>query len=283
MDKQGSTTYHTSIQQLIQSRSSWRSFSTDPIGGLDLKNLDQFQQEIPDFMGLGTIPIHIIKRSVMEDTTEKLGDYGMFKNAQYFAAGFIPHTLLGYVNYGYQLEHVVLKLYDMNLVSCWVGYFNRAFFTQFFNKKTDTIPAILIFGNPHNHRHLRERVGRQVVGAKKRKPFEQLFFNTNVETPLDYSTEKPIHKALEMVRLAPSSGNTQPWRVIQKDTTYHFYKIPVNKNYNSMGLHHVDMGIAFCHFDLTLNELGIHGNWGNFIPQGIEPPSQWEYIASWTL
>ncbi|GAG20046.1 unnamed protein product, partial [marine sediment metagenome] len=65
---------------------------------------------------------------------------------------------------------------------------------------------------------------------------------------------------LEMVRLAPSAGNKQPWRVLKEKETekFHFYvKSSQQKVYNTFIT--VDVGIAICHFDLTAKEVGIEG------------------------
>ena len=65
-----------------------------------------------------------------------------------------------------------------------------------------------------------------------------------------------------MVRLAPSAGNKQPWRILkEKDNNiFHFYWV-IGKNINYNKLHKIDMGIAVCHFDLMVKELGLKGNW----------------------
>jgi hypothetical protein len=40
-----------------------------------------------------------------------------------------------------------------------------------------------------------------------------------------------------------------------------------------------DIGIAKCHFDLTLKELGIKGSWKEL--KNVNSPDDWEYIVSW--
>lgn len=66
---------------------------------------------------------------------------------------------------------------------------------------------------------------------------------------------------LEMVRLGPSASNKQPLRIIKDENTFHFF-VCRNKGYGIAGydLQKNDIGIAKCHFDLTIKELEIKGS-----------------------
>ena len=43
----------------------------------------------------------------------------------------------------------------------------------------------------------------------------------------------------------------------------------------------VDMGIALCHFELTMRELGLPGGWIIREPALAKPDRHTEYVASW--
>ena len=71
----------------------------------------------------------------------------------------------------------------------------------------------------------------------------------------------------EMVRLAPSASNRQPWRIIRHGVSWHFY-VQRSSGYRRTArlggvpdLQRVDMGIAMCHWELTAREAGLHGHW----------------------
>jgi len=92
-----------------------------------------------------------------------------------------------------------------------------------------------------------------------------------------------------MVRLGPSASNRQPWRIIRQDNLWHFYlqrspgyqKRKLVKLYTTADLQRIDMGIAMCHFDLTLREQGTDGRWvveDPGIAAGQEPL---EYTSTW--
>ena len=85
---------------------------------------------------------------------------------------------------------------------------------------------------------------------------------------------------LEMVRLGPSASNKQPWRIIKDEDMFHFF-ISRNKGYGitAYDMQKNDAGIAKCHFDLTLKEIGIRGSWQEL--KNISVPHDWEYMVSW--
>ena len=60
--------------------------------------------------------------------------------------------------------------------------------------------------------------------SKKRDAFSSLFHKDDFYTPLTKKDAGIYSDALEAVRLAPSSLNCQPWRVVLNDEGLHFYK-----------------------------------------------------------
>ena len=90
-------------------------------------------------------------------------------------------------------------------------------------------------------------------------------------------------EALEMVRLAPSAVNKQPWRMVVMDDIVHFY-LQRSKNFRAgkLDMQKIDMGIALCHFELMANELGICTEFTVAEPN-ISCKNEAEYIASYTL
>ena len=129
-------------------------------------------------------------------------------------------------------------------------------------EENEHILCISPIGFPAASRRLADKLIRRAIKAKKRKKWDALFFEDSFANPLTIISAGKYSIPLEMVRLAPSAGNKQPWRIIkEKDKDiFHFYWI-IGKNMSYNKLHKVDMGIAVCHFDLSVKELGIKGNW----------------------
>lgn len=123
---------------------------------------------------------------------------------------------------------------------------------------------------------------RKGVKADERLPFEELFFDGSFDTPLSKENAGIWLDALEMVRLAPSAVNKQPWRVVACDNAVHFY-LKRSKGFarnEKLDMQMIDIGIALCHFDLTAKENNL-----NIVFEQNDPnlESDAEYIASFSL
>ncbi|MDE6277438.1 MAG: nitroreductase family protein, partial [Muribaculaceae bacterium] len=83
-----------------------------------------------------------------------------------------------------------------------------------------------------------------------------------------------FHEALEMMRIAPSSTNSQPWRVLVESDTAHFYYKP--KSAASV----LDTGIGICHFHETEKFHGHDGDFANSSTAPV-PPEDWKYLTTY--
>jgi len=110
-------------------------------------------------------------------------------------------------------------------------------------------------GYPAGKMSLRESMMRMGIKADMRMVFEEQFFEGSFESPLTREKAGKLCRHLEMVRLAPSAVNKQPWRVVLTDGTVHFY-LKRSKGFNcgTIDMQKIDMGIALCHFDLAAVE-----------------------------
>ena len=88
---------------------------------------------------------------------------------------------------------------------------------------------------------------------------------------------------LEMVRLAPSASNKQPWRIVKDNNLYHFYEQQLSGYSKSFAydIQRIDMGIAACHFHLTAIEKGLKGEFKTLAAPSFEVPENTVYKFSW--
>jgi hypothetical protein len=188
------------------------------------------------------------------------------------------------VNYGYLMEKVVLKATEMSLATCWVGYFDPEYFNADIKiEKGYEIPSIVVIGYPTAAPSLLDKVVRFSAKSAKRQAWGALFFNYHSKAALSPESVKKYSDSLEMVRLAPSSGNTQPWRVFLDDTAneFHFYKKVVSGRYEAKGLHEIDVGIAMSHFELVSVYNGLSGGWIKHTEESVKAMDDLRYIATW--
>jgi nitroreductase len=220
-----------------------------------------------------------------------LGTYGFIRGATGFITGAVGPGDKNLEDFGYQMEAAVLAATSLGLGTCWLG---GSFTQSSFARKIDVtdgeiVPAVTATGYAVE-RSLYSRLVRNQVGADRRLPRDCLFFLGRFGVPLPAGASGPYVWPLEMLRLAPSASNKQPWRIIKEGNTWHFYLQRTPKYGRGSltfallrlaDLQRVDMGIAMCHFELTARELGLDGQWAGMNP-GLEiPDERTEYVVSW--
>jgi len=91
-----------------------------------------------------------------------------------------------------------------------------------------------------------------------------------------------LANAFELVRLAPSAVNKQPWRVILCGDTAHFY-LKRSKGFKydeKLDMQMIDMGIALCHFELGAKDAGVNVQFEISDPKLT---ADMEYVASYKV
>ena len=92
----------------------------------------------------------------------------------------------------------------------------------------------------------------------------------------------PLLTALEMVRLAPSASNKQPWRlIVDQNNGVHFFIQIEPKSDHVLNYQKLDIGIAMCHFELTMHNFEKDGNWKTSPPEIDYDQNIYHYVASW--
>ena len=215
-----------------------------------------------------------------------LGTYGFISGANLFIVSAIKDGAGAMVDLGYSFEKLILAATNLGLGTCWLGgTFKRANFAKRVNASEDEIlAAISPIGYARDRRTVREIAVRRFANSDRRKPWKELFFEGEFNTPLSKDSVDGYAVPLECVRLGPSASNNQPWRVVyqKQQGAFHFYLKRTwgyDKFNGRIDLQLVDMGIAMCHFELGARETGLNGTWE------VEKPDlavgNAEYIVSW--
>lgn len=276
----------TPISEIIRKRYSCRSYSVNPV---EESVLQKFRKQVNESHSgpFGNAPRFalISMTTLPREEWKKLGTYGVIKNARLYLAGMISPAPMATCDYGYCMEKLILKATELGLNTCWLGgtFAISAFRNAAGMRRNELLPTISPIGYAAEHKSLTERFMRRFAGSDHRLPWKGIFFYGDTETPLSSEKAGEYGEALENVRLAPSASNKQPWRIVYDDRqkTFSFYlsrAIGYGK-LRDVSLQEIDMGIAMCHFELTVRELGLTGKWRqNESAPEIKP---WEYITSW--
>jgi hypothetical protein len=273
------------IDQIIQERYSARTFTTEPLTEKELEQIRAVLETDNKGPFGNAIRLEFLdSQDYFQGKKVRIGTYGLVKNTRYFIIGIMNKENLNLKDFGYLFEEMILKMTDLNFGTVWLGKsFNDNLITNLVDlKETEVIPAITPVGHIAEKKSLREKIIAFTIGARKRKPWEKLFFKTNFTTPLDPKTTGKYKLPLEMVRLAPSARNLQPWRILHLDNNFHFY-LHSRRTIKSMaGLSYMDIGITVCHFELTALIANLSGQWDVDNPQVTSQPTSYEYIVTWS-
>ena len=278
--------FHMELQkpyiQIIKERISCRSFDNKKIDDTAMTKLGDYVAAVNAQAESQLRFLLTKKQSENGGNAEKLGTYGVISGAVLYIIGVTDKTEKDEAEFGYLFEKIVLYATAMGLGTCWLGgTFKRSDFAQAAQlKENEYIPIVSPVGIKKEKMRLLDMAMRAGAGSNKRKPWNELFFESNTEKALTQDAAGEYSTVLEMVRLAPSASNKQPWRVIRQGNEYRFY-ICRTDGYGmaSYDLQKNDLGIAMCHFELSAQELGLRGAWVKAMPEDI--PEKWEFVACW--
>ena len=285
--------YSKPVTDLIKTRFSCRAYLERPI--------EQERQQLlmgcmspPQTGPLGTTARFELVAATDQDRTalKGLGTYGFIKGNTGFIVGAVGPAQKSLEDFGYLMERIVLCATDLGLGTCWLGgSFTRSSFAERISATdVEEVPAVVSIG------YIAARTGRgevirQIADSAHRFPWERIFFEGEFGAPISREAAGGYAVPLDMVRLAPSASNKQPWRMIKERglDIFHFY-LQRTRGYNIglltrllklADLQRIDMGIAMSHFELTAKELGLTGRWEIAEPRLANLDGLTEYIVSW--
>ena len=258
------------IIQAMKERRSVRSFNGQALAPNIISDLQKAIEESYTLFG-GKITIRLKYFDLKGDF--KPSTYGVIKGASDYFLMAIGEGEDSALTARFQFEQIVLKAWEMGLGTCWIaGTYKGSQFDQGEKwPEGESLKIICPVGFPEKQRMF-EKVMRFTVGSDKRKPFSELFFENDFNKPL--SPESKFGEALEMLRIAPSSTNSQPWRVLVNGDKVLFYYKP--KSPASI----LDTGIGICHFIETEKYNGFEGKFYK-ATEFPTPPEDWRYLVSY--
>lgn len=255
----------------MKERRSVRTYSGEPLTAAEIRDLLRDIDQAYNPFG-GNFTIRLRQYDMAEGF--KPSTYGMIRGARDFFLMGVDADPRSALALGFTFEQVVLDAWIMGLGTCWIA---ATFKGTDFDRDQEwpagqTLRIISPVGTPAK-KSVKESLTRLALGSKNRKPFGQLFFRGDASKPLE--TEGRFAEALEMLRLAPSSTNSQPWRAIVDGDKVHFFYIA--KSPASV----LDCGIGLSHFYLTEKHYGHAGTFQRLesAPAGAK---DWHYLITYT-
>ena len=280
--------FEKSPLELISLRTSVRSYRDEPLAEALLQRLRDFCEAQTRGPFGGACRFRVLHLpDLARGEARRLGTYGMIRGAGTFIAGVVGPGQRNLEDFGFLMEKIILFATDLGLGTCWLGgTFSRGgFAAQLRPEAGEVLPSATPLGYALEKANPLDRLIRWGAGARRRKPWAEIFFTESFTRPLREEKAGSYAQALEAVRLAPSASNRQPWRILKQEAAqlFHFFlqRTPGYRLLTRVDLQRVDLGIALCHFELAAESLGLKGRWILQAPVLQGRPAALEYVSSW--
>jgi len=277
--------YNSQVTDLIQRRKSSRTYGKQPLEMGKRELIDSFIKNLKAPFW-GNKPRFEIVDVGTPGKGRIAGSYGLIKGAGILLVGAARPGRGEMEDFGYLFEKIILFATDLDIGTCWIGLtFKRGPLAEKIGLSADEfIPTVSPLGYPVKRRPISESVIRASIGAHKRKPWKDLFFDGDWNKSLEKHNAGDYEIPLEMVRLGPSATNKQPWRIVKDNGAFHFFlqrAMGYDKLNDKADMQRIDMGIAMCHFELAAMEKKLNGSWQEKAPENVNLPKNCEYVVSW--
>ncbi len=265
------------IEKLVRERRSVRSYDERELSADHLEQLRSFMAKIDN-------PWSIPVKFVLMDAKEHRLTCPVVVGTDLYVGGKISKVPHAEEAFGYSFEKLVLFAQSLGIGTVWLGgTMDRGAFERAMSLGADEMmPCASALGYPAQKMSVRESVMRKAIKADSRMVFEELFFDGSFDTPLTQEKAGKLAFPLEMVRLAPSAVNRQPWRIVVAGNAAHFYLKRGKIGAGAFDMQKIDLGIALCHFALAAEERGIDVCFYTGDPK-MTAEGNLEYIASFHL
>jgi len=276
-----------SVIDLIRRRTSVRTYSDKKIETFKLADMETYLTYDWGNPFGAKVRFALLHAS---SAPKRLGTYGLIHGMKVFFAGCVQKGDFDMEGFGFAFERAILYAQSLELETCWLGgTFRRSAFERMMQPNGEILPAASPLGYAAAKKTLRERITASTADARSRKPWNELFFDGDWQTPLQPG-DGALKTCLEMVRIAPSASNKQPWRVLKSGDAVHFFlkETPGYTGNKAFGfcMQRIDMGIAACHFNLAANELQLGGEISIEDPELLDPQQTGDgmsYSFTWKL
>ena len=229
-------------------RLSRRKFTGEPVPRDATR---QLQDLCSRFRPFDDVRLAYVEHAPDELFTGLIGSYGRIDGAP--SAALLVGPRGAEIEMGYAGEGVVLEATRLGLDSCWLaGAFSRKRAAALADLGPDDhVPAIIAIGIAEVNHGMTERTIRAYARASSRLPLEDLVEDLGPGAWPDWAVT-----AVEAARLAPSGGNSQPWRFRLEQGALVLARKKVA--YPTVAL---DLGIAMLHVELGAQHEGVRGRW----------------------
>ncbi|MEX1377824.1 MAG: nitroreductase family protein [Eubacteriales bacterium] len=232
------------LTDIILRRKSTRTFLNKKLTDDQIWQIKSFIYNIDNRKGIfGNVRFELIENK----SDNVFGAYGDIVGAPYYLAAVAQNNKNALLDAGFAFERVILYAESIGMGTCWLAatsFDRNEAELRVELQEGELIAAIAPIGEKAE-RTQAELNERKKLKSDTRLDFDELFADAATGGKIEDEATKKI---LELVRIAPSALNNQPWRVVIDQDTAHFYvirKFHVPLKYDVQML---DMGAAVYHY-----------------------------------
>ena len=251
-------------------RKSTRTFSGKKLTDEQIWQIKSFIYDINNKKGIfGYVRFELIENN--KDTV--FGAYGDITGAPYYIATVAQKDKNSLLDAGFAFERVILYVESIGLGTCWLAatsFDRNEAELRVELQEGETIAAISPIGEKAPFQSQAELNERKKLKSDTRLDFDELFADAATGGKI---TDEKTKKILEMIRIAPSALNNQPWRVVMDKGVAHFYVIRGFHVPLKYDVQMLDMGAAVYHYCTTARKF-------NCYQQNPHSKQRLEYVIS---
>lgn len=219
------------LYQYIFKRKSIRTYKLTPLDDVTLKEISEYLNSLK--------PIYDDIKTELKIISPDYVKKRMMKEAPHYIAVF-SEVKEGYLtNIGYMLQQADLFLSARGIGSCWQGI--PAPTKELLRSSSTSFVIFIAFGKPKDPKSLH----RGSISEFKRKTLGEITDIVGAD------------ELLEVVRIAPSATNSQPWFFTGDKNLIHAYSVEPGfiKRFTKKYIP-IDVGIAMCHLQIAAEHFG---------------------------
>lgn len=262
----------------IENRISTRSFDRLGPNRSEDSLVTSLLEHIPTFPDAPPVRVCKIRHDELNHDLSSFARYGYLQGKTDYLVVMMTRQKRAALSAGFALSHLSLELTRHGLDHCIVsGTFRRKVLLRSIDLQVgERIAAVIFYGHAAEKQALVEK-GAKKIFPRRRKEFKDLFFQQNFDYQMTKALDPALFEALKAMRSAPSSINSQPWRVVIDDDHLHIYMVNKSTLIGDVDIHQVDMGIGIHHL---MRELMHQGLERHFYQLGKEDTHGARYIGS---
>ena len=237
------------LMKVMLLRTSVRQYTEEKPTNDEIEKIQQYIENAENLKGPFNSEVRI---ELVEDVKTM-----PVKKAPLFAVLITPTDNNGLIDAGFVFEKFILFIETLGLNTCQIGMFNRDT-VKLAEPIKDTQKILLCtpIGKGKEKSSLLERTIKALIGSKKRKELDEMFFSNGSKEAI---TDEKTREKLEYLRWAPSALNAQPWRIVFENDKVHFYiaEKEHSRIHGGLNIHTLDVGIVLAHYMIVFNKTNV--------------------------